>query len=66
MNAYDPDLHEPQRGLEAIDARLAQQQRTTRTILLLLSLLTALALTLIVNSIPACTTMAERLLKLVL
>jgi hypothetical protein len=66
MNAYDPDLHEPQRGLDAIEARLAQHQQTTRTILLFFVVLAALALALIINYIPACATMAERLLKLVL
>lgn len=66
MNAYDPDLHEPQRGLDAIEARLAQHQQTTRTILLFFVVLAAGALALIINYIPACTTMAERLLKIVL
>jgi hypothetical protein len=62
VNAYDPDLHEPQRGLDAIEARLEQHQRATRTILIVLSLLAAVALALLVNFIPACTTLAERLL----
>lgn len=66
MSAYDSDLHEPQRGLDAIEARLAQHQQTTRTILLLSLVMAALALVLIVNYIPACTTMAERLLRIIL
>lgn len=66
MNACDPDLQEPQRGLAAIEARLAQHQQTTRTILLFAVALAALALVLIVNYIPACTTMAERLLSTIL
>lgn len=66
MNAYDSNLHEPQPGLDAIEARLVQYQQTTRTTLLFSVILAALALALIVNYIPACTTMAERLLKVVL
>jgi cell division protein FtsX len=60
MNAYDPNLHELPRGFDAIEARLEQHQRTTRIILIIVSILAALALILIVNYIPACATMAER------
>jgi hypothetical protein len=54
--------HLQQRRLDAIEARLARQKQTTRMILILFSLLAALVLTLIVNYIPACATLAERLL----
>ncbi|RDI49563.1 hypothetical protein [Microvirga subterranea] len=63
MNTYDPDLHEQHRKLDAIDARLARHQQTTRTALILFSLLVALALMLIVNHIPQCATMLETLLR---
>jgi cell division protein FtsX len=63
MNAYDSNLDEKQRGFDAIEARLEQHQRTTRIILIIVSILAALALILIVNYIPACATMAERLLS---
>lgn len=63
MHAYGPNRHEQQQWLDAIDARLAQHQQTTRTTLILLSLLAASALMLIVNSIPHYVTILERLLR---
>lgn len=63
MDAYDPDLHEPQQRLNAIDARLAQHEQTTRLTLSVFSLLAGLALALLVNVIPHCATLLERLLR---
>jgi hypothetical protein len=57
-----PDLLEKQRQLAAIDARLAQHEHATRAILILFSLLAAAALAAIVNYIPHCATLVERLL----
>jgi hypothetical protein len=39
VNTYDPDLHEQQRRLEAIEARLAGHEKTARLSLLWLSAL---------------------------
>ncbi len=39
MNTYDPNLHEQQRKLEAIEARLAGHEKTARLSLLWLSAL---------------------------
>ena len=63
MNGYDPDLHEPQQRLNAIDARPAQHEQTTRLTLSVFSLLAGLALALRVNVMPHCATLLERLLR---
>jgi len=63
VNGYDPDLHEPQQRLNAIDARLAQHEQTTRLTLSVFSLLAGLALALRVNVMPHCATLLERLLR---
>jgi hypothetical protein len=66
MNTDAPDLpekHEKQRQLAAIDARLAQHEHATRTILIFFALLAAAALAGIVNHIPHCATLVERLLR---
>ncbi len=39
MNTYDPDLHEQQRKLEAIETRLADHEKTARLSVLWLSAL---------------------------
>ncbi len=39
MNTYDPNLHEQQRKLEAIETRLAGHEKTARLSLLWLSTL---------------------------
>jgi fatty acid desaturase len=51
VNTYDPNLHEQRRKLEALEARLARHERTTRTILILVTVLAAVALGLLLKTI---------------
>ncbi len=54
MNTYDPNLHEQQRKLEAIEARLAGHEKMARLSLLWLSTLGFVVLALLAMSSPAC------------
>ena len=47
MSAYDPQLHEQQRELEALKARLARQERVTGTAVIVAMITAALALALL-------------------
>ena len=47
MSAYDPQLHEQQRELEALKARLARQERMTGAAVIVAMILAALALALV-------------------
>jgi len=47
MSAYDPQLHDQQRELEALKARLARQERVTGVAVIVAMILAALALALI-------------------
>ena len=51
MSAYDPKLHEQQRELEAIKARLARQERLTGVAVIVAIILAGLALTLVSDSL---------------
>lgn len=62
MNASDPDLHHKLRRLEAVEVLLAQHERITRVALAVVAVLALLGLALIVNYIPACATVATKLL----
>jgi hypothetical protein len=42
MNRHDPNLHDPQRNLRAIDTRIARLEKRARTILTLATLTLAL------------------------
>ena len=47
MSAYDPQLHDQQRELEALKARLARQERVTGVAVIVAMILAALALALV-------------------
>jgi cobalamin biosynthesis protein CobD/CbiB len=51
MSAYDPQLHDQQRELEALKARLARQERTTGVAVLVAMILAALTLALFVDEL---------------
>jgi hypothetical protein len=49
MNFDEPDLHDRQRRLSAVEDRLARLEATVRVVLIVLIILAALALTLVVK-----------------
>jgi hypothetical protein len=49
MSAHDPQLHDQQRELESLKARLAQQEKTTGITLIVAMALAALALALFID-----------------
>jgi hypothetical protein len=51
MSAYDPQLHDQQRELEALKARLARQEKTTGLAVLVAMILAALTLALFVDEL---------------
>jgi hypothetical protein len=63
VSTNDPDWHEPQRTLAAIDDRLAQHEQATRTVLTVCLLMAAVALAMILNAIPHCVTLVGQLLR---
>ena len=51
MSAYDPQLHDQQRELEALKARLSRQEKTTGLAVLVSMILAALTLALFVDEL---------------
>ena len=51
MSVYDPQLHDQQRELEALKARLAQQERTTTLAVIVAMILATLTLALFIDEL---------------
>ena len=51
MSAYDPQLHDQQRELEALKARLARQERVTGVAVIVAMITAALALALVIDGL---------------
>jgi hypothetical protein len=51
MSVYDPQLHDQQRELEALKARLAQQERTTSLAVIVSMILATLTLALFIDEL---------------
>ncbi len=51
MSAYDPQLHDQQRELEALKARLARQEKTTSIAVIVAMVLATLTLALFIDEL---------------